>query len=169
MDTLAAIHTRRSIRKFTAAPVSEDTVQQLLAAAMAAPSAGNQQPWQYVVMTDKALLAKIPAINIYAAMAGRAPLGILVCGDTCLEKYAGYWVIDCAAAVQNLLLAAHALGLGAVWTGVYPTMDRVEAFRSLCAVPEGVIPHSFIVLGHPAEEKKTEDRYKPERVHRNTF
>jgi len=169
MNTLEAIHTRRSIRTFTAEGVAEELLSQLLGAAMAAPSAGNQQPWQYVVISDKDMLAKIPSINPYAAMAPNAPLGILVCGDTRLEKYAGYWVIDCAAAVQNMLLAAHELGLGAVWTGVYPTMDRVEAFRSLCNVPEGVVPHSFIVLGHTLEQKKSVDRYKAERVHRNTF
>jgi nitroreductase len=169
METLITIQERRSIRKYTDAPVSPEQIKTLLAAAMAAPSAGNQQPWQFVVVTDKALLAEIPKFHPHASMAPKAPVGILVCGDTRLEKYAGYWVIDCAAAVQNLLLAAHDLGLGAVWTGVYPTMDRVEAFARLLHVPVGVVPHSFIPLGHPAETRQPEDRFRADRVHQNTF
>ena len=116
MDTLTAIHTRRSIRKYTDQPVTPEQVRTLLAAAMAAPSAGNQQPWQFVVVTDKDLLAQVGLLHPHVHMAPKAPLGILVCGDTRAEKYAGYWVVDCSAAVQNLLLAAHDLGLGAVWT-----------------------------------------------------
>jgi len=169
METLEAIHTRRSIRKYSDQPVTEEDLRTLLSAAMAAPSAGNQQPWQFVVVRDKKLLAAIPNIHPYAGMAPKAPLGILVCGDTRNEKYAGYWVLDCAAAVQNLLLAAHALGLGAVWTGVYPTQDRVEAFARLFKTPTGVHPHSFIPVGHPAEEKTREDRYRQERVHTDSF
>ena len=169
MNVSDAILTRRSIRKFTDEPVTEAQATALLTAAMAAPSAGNQQPWQFVVVRDKAMLEAVARINPYAVMAPKAPLGILVCGDTRAEKYAGYWVIDCAAAVQNLLLAAHGMGLGAVWTGIHPTQDRVEGFAKLFGAPAGVIPHSFIPVGHPAEEKQREDRYRPERVHRDRF
>jgi len=101
MQPLDAIHTRRSIRKYTDAPVSPEQVETLLRAAMAAPSAGNAQPWQFVVATDPALLAQVAALHPYIAMAAKAPLGILVCGDTRVEKYPGYWVVDCSAAVQN--------------------------------------------------------------------
>lgn len=169
MQTLDAIHTRRSIRKYTDAPVSPEQVETLLRAAMAAPSAGNAQPWQFVVATDPALLARVAALHPYIAMAAKAPLGILVCGDTRVEKYPGYWVVDCSAAVQNLLLAAHDLGLGAVWTGIHPMRDREEAFARLFACPAGVVPHSYIPIGHPAEHKGRDDRFKPERVRQNSF
>lgn len=169
MKTQDAIFTRRSIRKYTDQPVTDQQVATLLQAAMAAPSAGNQQPWQFVVVRDKALLEEISRIHPHASMAPKAPVGILVCGDTRVEKYAGYWVIDCAAAVQNLLLAAHDLGLGAVWTGIHPMQDRVQGFAKLFGAPIGVIPHSFIPVGYPAEEKKHEDRFRADRVHLERF
>lgn len=169
MDVLEAIHTRRSIRKFTDKPVDDETLREILAAAMAAPSAGNQQPWRFVIVRDRNLLEGVAKVNQYAAMAPRAPLGVLVCGDTKAEKYPGYWVIDCAAAVQNLLLAAHALGLGAVWTGVHPNQDRVAGMTRLFGVPAGVIPHSFIPIGWPAEQKKPEDRFRQDFVHEERF
>jgi len=122
-----------------------------------------------VLVTDKTLLEEVARVHPHAAMAQRAQLGILVCGDTRVEKYAGYWVIDCAAAVQNLLLAAHALGLGAVWTGVYPMQDRVAAMAKLFHAPDGVIPHSFIPVGRPAETKGGEDRFRADRVHQERF
>ena len=124
MDTLLAIRTRRSIRAYQDKPVPEELTQKLLAAAMQAPSARNQQPWQFIVIDDRALLAKIPGVMPNAAMAAEAPLAILVCAELALEKSQGYWVLDCAAAVENMLLAAHALGLGAVWCGVYPREPR---------------------------------------------
>jgi len=132
---------------------------------MSAPSACNAQPWQFVVIRDRKILKEVPRINPYAAMAEHAPLAILVCGDVSLEISAGYWVVDCAAAVQNLLLAAHTLGLGAVWTGVYPQQDRIEGFRNLLNLPQQVIPHSLIPMGYPAEEPADEDRFRPDRVH----
>jgi nitroreductase len=167
MDALEAIHTRRSIRKYEDKPVPEEIVEQILAAAMSAPSACNTQPWHFVVITDREVLAEIPKINRYAAMARGAPLAILVCGDVTLEQVPGYWVVDCAAATENLLLAAHALGLGAVWTGVYPRQERMDGLRRLLDLPETVAAHSLIVLGYPAETRPREDRYKQERIHRD--
>lgn len=169
MDVLEAIHTRRSIRKYTEQPVDDAAVRTLLEAAMAAPSAGNAQPWQFVVVRDRDLLARVSQLHPYIRMAERAPVGVLVCGDTRLEKHKGYWVVDCAAAAQNLLLAAHALGLGAVWTGIHPMLERQEAFAALFGCPQGVIPHSFIPVGHPAEQKDHDPRFKPERVHAERF
>ena len=169
MDALEAIHGRRSIRKYRDRPVPEELLRQVLAAAMSAPSANNSQPWQFVLISDPHLLAEIPKINPHAHMAARAPVAILVCGDLSLEVSAGYWVVDCAAAVQNLLLAAHALGLGAVWTGVYPRELRIEGLRLLLDLPENVRPHSLIVLGYPAEQPGSEDRYRAERVHQNRW
>lgn len=167
MDALEAIHTRRSIRKYEKKPVPEELLGRILGAAMMAPSARNAQPWQFVVIDDPKLLAEIPTICPNAPMIARAPLAILVCGDLDLEKSAGYWVIDCAAAVENLLLAAHALGLGGCWAGVYPRQPRVEGLRRLLDVPERVIPHSLVVLGYPAESPRSEERYRAERVRRN--
>jgi nitroreductase len=169
MDVIEAIHTRRSIRKFQQKPVPEDLVKELLAAAMSAPSAGNQQPWQFVVITDREILGKVPDIHPYAAMAKDAPLAILISGDLTLEKFAGYWVQDCSAAAQNLLLAAHGKGLGAVWTGIYPLTDRVEKFKKLCKLPEKVVPLALVVIGYPAQTLKREDRFRGDRVHRNTW
>ena len=171
METLDAIHTRRSIRQYQGKPVPDVLIQKLLAATMQAPSACNQQPWQFVVIDDRAILTQIPPFMPNAAMVVNAPLAILVCGDLYLhvEKSEGYWVVDCAAAVQNMLLAAHALGLGAVWCGVYPREPRMDALRQLVGLPKNVIAHSLVVLGYAAEQVPAEDRYRPERVHHNRW
>jgi nitroreductase len=169
MDVMEAIHTRRSIRKFQQKLVPDELVKELLSAAMSAPSAGNQQPWHFVVITDQEILGRVPGLNPYAAMAREAPLAILVCAELALEKYPGYWVQDCSAATQNLLLAAHGKGLGAVWTGITPMPDRVEGFKKLCNLPEKVIPLALVVVGYPAQTLKPEDRFRADRVHRNTW
>jgi nitroreductase len=98
-------------------------------------------------------------------MAADAPLGILICGDLRLELSPGYWVVDCSAAAQNMLLAAHALGLGAVWCGVYPRQERMEGFSRLLGLPEEVKPHSLILVGYPAEQRGPEERFRPDRIH----
>ncbi|MBN1394938.1 MAG: nitroreductase family protein [Pirellulales bacterium] len=169
MDAMEAIFSRRSVRRYADKPVPEELVQKLLAAAMNAPSARNQQPWQFVAIDDRDMLHEIGEINPNAKMAQRAPLVILVCGDPGLEITEGYWVVDCAAAVENMLLAAHALGLGAVWTGVYPRQGRMDGLRRLVGLPEGIMPHSLVVVGYPAEQPSPQDRYLPERVRRNRW
>ena len=169
MDTLTCIHSRRSIRRFTDEPVTDEEVHMLLDAGMIAPSAGNAQPWQFVLITDPALLARIPGVNPRASMAAEAPLTILVCGDLQAEKYPGYWVQDCSAAVQNILLAATALGLGSVWTGIYPAEDNVQGFRDLCRLPEHVIPLAALVIGRPAVQAERQSRFDAAKVHTNTW
>jgi nitroreductase len=169
MELFEAIHTRRSIRKFKQTAVGEQDVRDILAAAMMAPSAGNEQPWHFVVLTERAKLDAVTAFHAHAAMAAHAPLGILVCGDLNLEKYSGFWVQDCAAAMQNLLLATHAKGLGAVWVGIYPVQNRIEGFRSLLGLPEPVIPFGLAVIGYPDQNLTARDRYRPDRVHRNQW
>jgi len=169
MDALEAIHSRRSIRKYDGAPVSPEQIEVLMRAAMAAPSAGNAQPWRFVVITDRAILDQIPDIHPYASMVRTAPCAVLVLGDASLEKYPGYWALDCAAAIQNMLLAARATGLGAVWTGVYPTPERVAAFSKMFALPGHVTPHSLVVVGHPAQDPGPVDRFNPSRVDENTY
>lgn len=151
MDILTAIHERRSIRRYSGEPVSEEHREILLRAAMAAPSAGNSRPWRFVVVDDKALLTEVSTLSPYIKMAKNAPLGILVCADTTAEKHAGFWVQDCSAAVQNILLAATGIDLGAVWTGIHPVEDRVAAFKALFGLPEHVMPLGFIVIGHPEQ------------------
>jgi nitroreductase len=163
------IHARRSIRKYSAEAVSDADVTELLEAAMAAPSAGNQQPWHFVVIRDRAALNAIPGFHPHASMAPHAPVAILVCGDPTLEKHPGYWVQDCSAATENLLLAATAKGLGAVWCAVYPKPERVEGFARLLGLPAHVIPLAFVPIGHPAESKPPARRYNPERVHTNRW
>ena len=167
MDLFEALYTRRSIRSFTDAPVAEADLETLLRAAMAAPSAGNAQPWHFVAVTDRALLDAIPGIHPYAAMCKTAQAAVIVCAELALEKYPGNWVLDCAAATQNLMLAARGLGIGSVWCGLYPQQERMTAMAGLLRLPEGVAPHALVVLGHPAQEFKKIDRFKPERIHRN--
>jgi nitroreductase len=159
MDAIEAIKTRRSIRHFTQEPVPESLIRELLEAAMFAPSAGNQQPWHFVVIDDEKLLQQIPTVHPYAAMVREARAAIAVCGNLQREKHQGFWVQDCSAACQNLLLAAHALGLGAVWLGVYPREERVKGLRTLLQLPEEIIPLALIPVGFPREEKGTVDRF----------
>ena len=165
MDLLEAIHTRRSVRRFTDEPVTDEQLETLLRAAMAAPSAGNQQPWRFVIVRDADMRARLAEATPYSAPAGRAPLAIVVLGDTRNNKHPGYWVQDCSAAVENLLLAAHAMGLGAVWMGVHPTEDRARAVAEIVGAPEDVVPLCMIAVGVPEGPGPEVDRYKPEFVH----
>jgi nitroreductase len=121
------------------------------------------------VIDDRKILDEIPRIHPHATMLKNAPLAILVCGDISLEKYRGFWVQDCSAAVQNLLLAAHAIGLGAVWTGFHPMEDRVEGMRKLLGLPDHVIPLALVPLGHPDQPSGRQDRFRGDRVHRNRW
>jgi len=165
MDAMQAILSRRSIRKFKPQPVSDDLITQLLKAAMNAPSAGNQQPWHFIVIRDRAILDEVPKIHPYAQMLKEAPLAIAICGDMEKQLHEGYWVQDCSAATENLLLAAHALGLGAVWLGVHPREERVVGLIKLLHIPEKIIPLCVIAIGYPAEEKPPAGRFLQERIH----
>jgi nitroreductase len=171
METLEAIHTRRSIRKYTDQPIDPQVLEQILAAGMMAPSARNEQAWQFVVVQNRDTLAALSKISPYAAMAEHAAAAIVVCGDTQRETVAdlNYWVIDCAAAAQNLLLAAHALGLGAVWTAVYPRAERIAALRQVLPLPDHIIPLCLVPLGYPAESKGPVNRFDLERIHREQW
>jgi len=165
MDAIETILTRRSIRAYTGQPIPAELVELLLKAAMQAPSAGNQQAWQFVVLTDRLRLNALAEVLPYGKMLTTAPLSIVVCGDLAIEKSKGYWVQDCSAATQNILLAAHSLGLGAVWLGVYPREERVRDVRKALGIPETVTPLCAIAVGYPAEQKPRTDRYNAERVH----
>lgn len=169
MEAIQAIRTRRSIRTYRPEPVPDPLIADILAAGMSAPSAGNQQPWQFVVITDRRLREAIPSFHPYAQMLPDAPVAIAVCGDLHLETFKGYWVQDCSAATQNILLAAHACGLGAVWVGVYPKEDRVRRLQALLGLPEHVIPLALVPMGYPAERVPPATRFDPSRVHRNRW
>jgi len=156
---------RRSIRRYTHEPVSDDHMQALLRAAMAAPSAGNQQPWQFVVIRDRAVLGAIPEVHPYARMLPETPVAILVCGVPASGKWPQFWEQDCAAATQNMLIAAEQIGLGAVWLGVHPLEERVEGVRGLLGIPDDVVPFSLVAVGWPAARKGPAVRYDGQRVH----
>jgi nitroreductase len=164
-----AILRRRSIRQYRGVPVNKSDIQLLLKAGMYAPSARNQQPWHFVVIDQRKLLNSIMDVHPYASMLSGAELAILVCGDENLELSKGYWPVDCAAATQNILLAAHAVGLGGVWLGVYPRKERQKGIRELIALPDHVHPFSLVSIGYPAEEKAFPDRFKEERIRWNQW
>lgn len=169
METFYAILSRRSIRKYKTDKVPEEMINKILEAGMCAPSAGNEQPWEFIIITERNILDDIPTFSPYANMAKSAPLGILVCGDLNREKYKGFWVEDCSACTENMLLTITDLGLGAVWTGVYPMADRVEGFKKKFNLPENIMPLAFVVIGYPDEEAKTADRFDKTRIHYNKW
>ncbi len=169
MDILDALITRRSIRKFTGKPVAQELVDQILTAAMYAPSGMNVQPWQFVVINDAAFLAAIPEVHPYADMAAQASLAILVCADENIQTSAPRWAINCANASMNILLAAHGLGLGAVWCGVYPDEVRQRGMKNLLKLADTIHPFSLIPIGYAAESPDPGERFKPERIHYNQW
>lgn len=165
---LENIHGRTSIRNYTDDPVPDEKIRELLRAAMAAPSSRNVQPWLFYIVKDREKLDRLAAGLPYAKMLGHAQLAIVVCGDTGKgspnEEQKMNWVMDCSAATQNLLLAAHALGLGAVWTGVYPYAERMHVVRETLQIPDHVIPLNVIPIGYPAEYPTPKDKWNPENI-----
>ncbi len=169
MNILDAIITRRSIRKFTDEAVSKEDIETLLKAAMYAPSAGNAQPWDFIVVTKQKARDFLSTSHPYISMAKQAPLAIIVCANLKKEKYPGFWQQDCSAAIQNILLAAHGIGLGAVWTGIYPIQERVEIISEYFNIPQNIIPVGALIIGHPDQKTSTPDRVNPACVHFETF
>ena len=166
------IMTRTSVRAYSDREIRAEFVDTLLRAAMAAPTAMNLQPWQFVVITDRATLDSIASNCRNISMASQAQLAIAVCGDLDIaDKGEGqpYWIQDCSAATENLLLAAHAMGLGAVWCGIYPIEERVAFVRSLLQLPDNIIPLNIVPIGYPAAATSPKDKYKPERIHENKW
>lgn len=158
---------RRSIRKYKDLKVSDEIVEDLLKAAMAAPSAGNEQPWEFVVLRDKEIMKNITEVHPYSKMLLNSDVAIVVCGDEKKEVFKGYWVQDCSAATENILLASQDMGLGAVWLGVYPIVDRVKKIQEILGLPTSVVPLSIVPIGYPDEEKTPEDRFDRTRIHYN--
>ncbi len=169
MDAIEAILSRRSIRRYTPQAVSEQLIKELLEAAMSAPSAGNEQPWHFVVIKERGILDEIPKYHPYSQMVREASVAILVCCDLRLDRCDGMWVQDCSAATENLLIAVQAKGLGAVWLGVHPREERVTGLRKLLGIPEHVVPFSLIPIGYPAEHMPRANRYDGSRVHDNRW
>ena len=169
MDALENIFTRRSIRKFKPVSVSPTDIQLILKAAMYAPSANNTQSCQFIVIDDRSLLDNLASVHPYAQMLREAPLAILVFGDRNLEKEDFYLSINGSAATQNILLAAHALGLGSVWLGVFGRPKRMNDISTLFNLPENLVPISAVAIGYPNEEKTAENRYNENKVHFNKW
>lgn len=166
------IMTRTSVRAYTSQPVEDEKVEAIIRAAMAAPSAGNKQPWRFVVITDRDKLQQIADSLHTMRMAKDAALAIVVCGDmtaTFPEEGLDYWVEDTSAATENLLLAAHSLGLGAVWCGVYPLSERVAFVSRLLELPGNIVPLNVVPIGYPAESPDPKDKWKPENIHYDTW
>jgi len=160
---------RRSIRSYRSDAVTEEQIEQILRAAMAAPSAGNQQPWEFIVVTERSLLTKITEVHPYSKMLHEAPAAIVVCGNLSREEHVDYWIQDCSAAVQNILLEATHQGLGSIWLGVHPRPDRVAGLKKLFKLPEPVIPFAVVALGHAKEQPPPVDRFNSAYIHRNEW
>jgi len=168
-DVMTAIATRKSVRKFDPSrTVDAALVEKLLRAAMAAPTAMDRRTWEFIVVRDEAKLKALGEALPYSRISNGARLAICVCGtlDNGLPgRGKEYWVQDCAAAAENLLLAAHGHGLGAVWTGVWPGEDRIAAARQILGIPEEYAPLCMIPIGYPAENPAVKDKWNPAKVH----
>ena len=165
------IMTRSSVRNYTSQKVDKEKIEILLKAGMAAPTAGNKQPWELLVVDDKEILTGITKLIKGAHMADKAPLAICVLGSPDKALVPEYWMQDCSAVSENILLAAHGMGLGAVWCGAYPDNNtgKVEGLKKLLNLPEGTYTLSVIVIGHPAGESVVKDKWNPEKVHYNRY
>jgi nitroreductase len=162
-----AILARRSIRKYTDEPVSEEHITAMLEAAMSAPSGMNLKPWHFVVVSERERLDRLGATTKSWGMLKEAPLAVVVCGDPAISEK--YWDQDSIAALENLLIAVSMLGLGGVWLGCHPNPERVGPVREILGIPEPVVPIAVLSIGHPAEEKEPRTQYDGERVHRNRW
>lgn len=169
MDALEAILTRRSIRKYINKPIPDDILKQLLTTAVSAPSAGNQQPWHFIIINEKKILNDIANFHPHAKFLKDAPIAILVCGDLNLETFKGYWMIDCAAATENILIAIRALGLGGCWIGIYPREERMNSIKKIFNLSENIIPFSLISIGYTKQKQKKVNRSKSIREHYNKW
>lgn len=164
------IFTRRSIRKYEGKPVSDDQIHKLLRAAMYAPSAGNEQPWHFIVIKDRQILDEIPKHHPYTQMLLEAPLAIIPCCDISNLKYEGaFWVQDIAAAIQNILLEAEHLGLGTCWCGVYSRKELVDKISEILNIPEHIMPVAVVAVGYPGEKREVRERFRPDRVHHDKW
>jgi nitroreductase len=171
-QAIETILSRTSIRSYLDKPVEDEKVELMLKAAMSAPTAVNCQPWAFIVVNNKAVLNQLADSLPHAKMVAKAPLAIVVCGDLskALEGNAQtYWIQDASAATENLLLAAHGMGLGAVWTGVYPIADRVSAVQKVLNLPDHIIPLNVVPVGYPNEVPNHKDKWNTDNIHYNKW
>ena len=171
-EAIDNIMTRVSVREFTGEKISAEQIDTLLRAAMAAPSAINRQPWAFIVVTDETLIAQLGEALPYSRCSNHPACAIIPCGDLskAIEGEMGaFWINDVSAATENLLLAAHAMGLGAVWTGLHPDMKRATMVQQLLGLPEHIIPLCVVPVGVPAEHPAIKDKYIPENIHYNKW
>ena len=170
-ETIKTIHQRKSVRNYTDQEVTKEQLETLVRAGMAAPTAINTQPWQFVVVTDKNLKSEYAKGNMQEAMINKCSAMIVVCCDMSLEndRAKNFWQQDCAAATENILLAAESMGLGTVWTGVFPVEERVKTVSASFGLPENVTPFCVILVGYPDGSDQPKDKYKPERIHWNKY
>jgi nitroreductase len=168
---LSGIFSRRSIRKFAAGPVPDATIADVLEAAMAAPSAVAKDPWHFIVVRDPARLGQIADGLPHGQMLRQAAAGLVVCGDldAAHDRLLSYLLQDCSAAIENALLAASMLGLGACWLGVHPREDRIAHLRKLFALPESIVPVAVLAMGPPAQKAEPRTRYSERAVHRERW
>lgn len=168
---LNCLFSRRSVRAYTPEPIDDGAVRDILEAAMAAPAAMAKDPWAFVVVRNRDTLARIADGLPYGKMLNHAPLAVVVCGDLrrAHDGQLSYLLQDCAAAIENLLLAAHALGLGACWLGVHPREERMAHLRSLLGIPDAVVPVAVIAIGRPAESREPRTRYRQDAVHQERW
>lgn len=173
METMEAILSRRSVRSYTEQPISDALVREILEAGMSGPSCVNARDWSFIVVKDREKLNRMADANGGPAQPLRsAALGILICGDLqrAFSRAPEYWVIDCAIAGQNMILAAASFGIGSVWLGTWPQMNRVERQRELFQLPEHIVPHSIISFGWPQESaQSTSPKWEDDRVHYETW
>lgn len=165
MEVLEALRTRRSIRKYTKEEIPEGDIRKIIEAAMSGPSAVNSQPWHFLIIKTRSILNEISKVSPYAKMTKDAAIAIVVCGDPKLDKIPKFWQQDCSIAAQNILLAAHSLGYGAVWTAAYPMEDRAKNLQKLLGIPSSIIPLAVIPIGKSAEIKEGDKPYLEERIH----
>ena len=160
-DTLKTIFSRKSVRTFKSEPVPKEKLELLVRAGMAAPTAVDKRPWEFIVVTDRAVLKQLADALPFAKMADKAAAAIIVGGDVRKQwggKDSDYWIMDCSAATENILLAAESMGLGAVWTAVYPEESRIRTVRQILGLPSHIVPLNLIPLGVPAGREKPKNK-----------
>ena len=171
-DTLKTIFSRKSIRSYKDEPVSREKLEMLIKAGMAAPTAVDKRPWEYIVITDRKVLNQLADALPYAKMVSTAAAAIIVGGDV-RKQWGGlesdYWIMDCSAATENILLAAESMGLGAVWTAIYPEDARIRAVRQILGIPPHIVPLNLVPVGVPAGREKPKDKYNPAQIHWNRW
>ncbi|NLY46090.1 MAG: nitroreductase family protein [Tissierella sp.] len=165
MDIIEGIMTRRSIRHFTGELISDEQLDTMLRAGFQAPSAHNCQPWEFIVLRDKEKLKHIKEFHKYAKMIEDAGTAIVVCGDKNRQERIGFLVSDTSAAIQNMLLTAHGLGLGAVWCGIYDQPSLVDNFTEILNLPENILPIGMVVVGNKIKDRSIQDRYDENKIH----